>query len=241
VSITVIYHGMSNCTVSVSLWRVICLSQWFIMLCLWLYCISITMKSDMSITVIYHAMSLTVLYQYHYEEWYVYHSDLSCYVSDCTVSVSLWRVICLSQWFIMLCLWLYCISITMKSDMSITVIYHAISLTVLYQYHYEEWYVYHSDLSWYVFDCTLSLCVHTSWFKMILLFLQDSWTGRDLASFLHRKDVVTVNSSFTTDDHDRFDSHSLKCKCYRVVKDLASMDKDDKYSGHNHKGGNSSG
>jgi hypothetical protein len=194
-----------------------CLSQWFIMVC------------------------LSVLYQYHYEEWYVYHSDLSCYVSDCTVSVSLWRVICLSQWFIMLCLWLYCISITMKSDMSITVIYHAISLTVLYQYHYEEWYVYHSDLSWYVFDCTLSLCVHTSWFKMILLFLQDSWTGRDLASFLHRKDVVTVNSSFTTDDHDRFDSHSLKCKCYRVVKDLASMDKDDKYSGHNHKGGNSSG
>jgi hypothetical protein len=31
--------------------------------------------------VIYHAMSLTVLYQYHYEEWYVYHSDLSHYVS----------------------------------------------------------------------------------------------------------------------------------------------------------------
>jgi hypothetical protein len=22
------------------------------------------------------------IYQYHYEEWYVYHSDLSCYVSD---------------------------------------------------------------------------------------------------------------------------------------------------------------
>ena len=31
---------------------------------LW-YCISITKKSDMSITVIYHGMSLTVLYQYH--------------------------------------------------------------------------------------------------------------------------------------------------------------------------------
>ena len=108
----------------------ICLSQWFIMLCLWLYCISITKKSDMSITVIYHAMSLT------------------------TVSVSLRRVICLSQWFIMVCLWLYCISITKKSDMShsdlscyvsdctvsvslrrvicpITVIYHAMSLTTV--------------------------------------------------------------------------------------------------------------
>jgi hypothetical protein len=101
------------------------LSQWFITPCLWLYCISITKKSDVyhiglsryvseycisitkksdrSITVIYHAMSLT------------------------TVSVSLRRVICLSQWFIMPCLWLYCISITKKSDTSITVIYHAMS------------------------------------------------------------------------------------------------------------------
>jgi hypothetical protein len=111
-----VYHSdlscyVSDCTVSVSLRRVICLSQWFIMVCLWLYCISITKKR------------------------YVYHSDLSCYVSDCTVSVSLRRMICLSQWFIMLCLWLHCISITKKSDMSITVIYHAMSLTALYQYH----------------------------------------------------------------------------------------------------------
>jgi hypothetical protein len=34
------------------------LSQWFIMVCLRLYCISITKMSDMSITVIYHGMSL---------------------------------------------------------------------------------------------------------------------------------------------------------------------------------------
>jgi hypothetical protein len=33
--------------------------------------------------VIYHGMSLTVLYMY------VYHSDLSWYVSDCTVHVRL--------------------------------------------------------------------------------------------------------------------------------------------------------
>ena len=155
----------------------------------------------MSITVIYHAMSLTVLYQYHYEEWCVRHSDLSCYVSDCTVSISLRRVICLSQWFIMLCLWLYCINITMKSDMSvtviyhatflclwlycinitsksdtsITVIYHAMSLIVLYQYHYEEWYVCHSDLSCYVSDCTVSISLRrviclSQWFiKLCLL------------------------------------------------------------------------
>jgi len=25
------------------------------------------------------------IYPNHQEEWYVYHSDLSCYVSDCTV------------------------------------------------------------------------------------------------------------------------------------------------------------
>ena len=136
------YHSdlswyVSDCTVSVSLRWVIRLSQWFIMLCLWLYCISITKMSDTSITVIYHGMSLTVLYQYHQDEWYVYHSDLSWYVSDCTVSVSLRWVIFLSQWFIMVCLWLYCISITKKSDTSITVIYHGtcMSLTVLYQYH----------------------------------------------------------------------------------------------------------
>jgi hypothetical protein len=148
-SITVIYHTMSLTTVSVSLRRMIRLSQWFITLCLRLlfsewyvyhsdlscyvsdYCISITKKSDTSIAVIYHAMSLTVPFS----EWYVYHSDLSRCVSDCTVSVSLRRVIRLSQWFITLCLWLYCISITKKSDTSITVIYHSMSLTVLYQYH----------------------------------------------------------------------------------------------------------
>ena len=39
--------------------------------------IPITKMSDTFITVIYHAMSLTVLY--------VYHSDLSRYFSDCTV------------------------------------------------------------------------------------------------------------------------------------------------------------
>jgi hypothetical protein len=102
------------------------------------------------------------IYPNHRDEWYVYHSDLSCYVSDCTVSVSLRWVICLSQWFIMLCLWLYCISITKKSDMSITVIYHAMSLTVLYQYHQDEWYVYHSDLSCYVSDCTVSVSCYVS-------------------------------------------------------------------------------
>ena len=109
----------------------ICLSQWFIMVCLWLYCIRITEMSDTSITVIYHGMSLTVLYQNHrdewystsitviyhdmsptvlyqnhWDEWYVYHSDLSWHVSD------------------------YCIRIPEMSDISITVIYHSTFLYV---------------------------------------------------------------------------------------------------------------
>lgn len=46
--------------------------------------------------------------------------------------------------------------------------------------------------------------------KKILGYPMDSWNGRELTNFLHRKDVVTVNSSYATDDHDRFDSHSLK-------------------------------
>ena len=32
------------------------------------HCVSITKKSDISVTVIYHAMSLSMLYQYHSEE-----------------------------------------------------------------------------------------------------------------------------------------------------------------------------
>jgi hypothetical protein len=49
------------------------------------YWITITKMSDMSISVIYHAMFLTVLYHYHQDEWNIYHSDLSSHVSDCTV------------------------------------------------------------------------------------------------------------------------------------------------------------
>jgi hypothetical protein len=93
-SITVIYHAMSLTTVSVSPRRVICLSQWFIMPCLWL------------------------LYQYLQEEWYVYHwFIMPCLLT--TVSVSPRRVIGLS--LIYHALTDYCISITKKSDRSITV------------------------------------------------------------------------------------------------------------------------
>ena len=98
---------MSDCTVSISL------VEWYVH------------HSDLSRYVSDCTVSVSLV------EWYVYHSDLSHYVSDCTISVSLRRVIHLSQWFITLCLWLYCISITSR--------------------------VYHSDLSRYVSDCTVSV------------------------------------------------------------------------------------
>jgi hypothetical protein len=144
------------------------------MVCLWLYCISITKMSDTSIPVIYHGMFLNVLYQYHQDEWYVYHSDLSWYVSECTVPVSPRWVIRLSRWFIMVCFWMYCTSITKMSDTSITVIYHGMSLNVLYQYHQDEWYIYHSDLSWYVSECTVSVSprwvIHLSQYAIMVCF-----------------------------------------------------------------------
>ena len=47
---------------------------------------------------------------------------------------------------------------------------------------------------------------------IMFLLLQDSWIGRELTSFLHRKDVVTVNSSYTYEDPEHYDSTFLKCK-----------------------------
>jgi hypothetical protein len=141
----VIYHAMSLTIVSVSLRRVIGLSQWFIMLCL--TTVSVSLRRVIGPSQWFIMPCLWLLYQYLQEEWYVYHSDLSCHVSD------------------------YCISISKKSDMSITVIYHAMSLTtvsvsprrvirlsqwfimlclwLLYQYLQEEWYVYH----WFIMPC----------------------------------------------------------------------------------------
>jgi hypothetical protein len=154
--ITVIYQAMSPTTVSVSLWWVIHPSQWFIKLCLWLL-VSVSLWWVIHLSQWFIKLCLWLLYQYHYDEWYTYHSDLSSYVSDycinitmmsdtpitviyqamslTTVSVSLWWVIHPSQWFIKLCLWL------------------------LYQYHYDEWYTYHIDLSSYVSDYCITISI----------------------------------------------------------------------------------
>jgi hypothetical protein len=83
----------------------------------------------MSITLIYHVMSLTVLYQYHLEKRYVYQSDLSCYVSDYCISITKKRDTYITV--IYHTTFDYCISITRKCDRSITVIYHATSLTTV--------------------------------------------------------------------------------------------------------------
>lgn len=46
--------------------------------------------------------------------------------------------------------------------------------------------------------------------KKILGYPMESWTGRELTSFVHRKDVVTVNSSYGYEDHDKLDSQAIK-------------------------------
>jgi hypothetical protein len=136
------------------------------------YCISVTKKSDTSITVICYTMSLTtvvidvslflvILIQYSQRHSVTNHCDRRITLLSDTDSVQFYtpqasdyRLISktviihfgnldisfvllnifskfLLQWFIMLCLWLYCSSITKMSDTSITVIYHGMSLTVL--------------------------------------------------------------------------------------------------------------
>ena len=130
-SVTDLSHYISDCTVSIS-------PRWVIRLSL-----------------IYHTISLTVLYQYHQDEWYVCH------------------------WFITLYLWLYCINITKMSDTSVTdlshyisdctvsisprwvirlsLIYHTISLTVLYQYHQDGWYVCHWFITLYLWTYCINI------------------------------------------------------------------------------------
>jgi hypothetical protein len=134
-SITVIYHAMPLTTVSVSRRRVIRPSQWIITLCL--TTASVSRRRVIRLLQWFITLCLWLLHQYHKEELYIYSSHLSCYVSDycisitkksdksftvsyhgmslTTVSVSQRSEIGLSQWVVMLCLWL------------------------LYQYHKEVW------------------------------------------------------------------------------------------------------
>ena len=120
-------------------------------------------------------MSLTVLYQYHQDEWYL----CSITVITCltTVSVSPRWVIPVLYHSYHLCLWLYCISITKMSDTCalsqlspvstvsvsprwvIPLLYHSyhLCLWLLYQYHQDEWYLYSITVITYVSDCTVSV------------------------------------------------------------------------------------
>ena len=173
--ITVIYQAISLTTVSVSLLWVIHLSQWFIKLCLTTVSVSLWWVIHLSQWFI--KLCLWLLYQYHYDEWYTHHSDLSSYISDYCISITIMSDTPITV--IYQAMSDYCISITMMSDTPITVIYQAMSLTtvsvslwwvihpsqwfiklylwLLYQYHYYEWYTYHSDLSSYVSDYCISI------------------------------------------------------------------------------------
>ena len=107
------------------------------------YCISITKMSDTCTLSQLSPMSLTVLYQYHQDEWYLY----SIKMSLTTVSVSPRWVIPVLYHSYHLCLWLYCISITKMSDTCTLSQLSPMSLTVLYQYHQDEWYLYSITVS----------------------------------------------------------------------------------------------
>jgi hypothetical protein len=115
---------MSLTIVSVSLRRVIGLSQWFIMLCL--TTVSVSLRRVIGPSQWFITPCLWLLYQYLQEEWYVYHSDLSCHVSDYCISISKKSDTSITVIYHARSLD-YCISISKKSDMSITVIYHAMS------------------------------------------------------------------------------------------------------------------
>jgi hypothetical protein len=106
------------------------------------YCINITKMSDtctlsqlspMSLTTVSVSprwaiplLSLTVLYQYHQDEWYLYYITVITYVSDCTVSVSPRWVIPVLYHSYHLCLWL---------------LYQVIPV-IEYRYHSSWWYWY---------------------------------------------------------------------------------------------------
>ena len=177
-SIKVIYHAMSQTTVSVSLRRGIRISQWFITLCLttvsvsqsviglsqwvitlYLTTVSVSLGRVIALSQWFIMPWLWLLYQYHEEEWYVHHSELSRYVwlLHQYHKEELYIYSSHLSWYVSD----YCISITKKSDRSFTVSYHGMSLTtasvsqrseiglsqwvvmlclwLLYQYHKEVW------------------------------------------------------------------------------------------------------
>jgi hypothetical protein len=114
--------------------------------------IGITKKCDMSVTVTYHAMSHSILYQYHSEEWYFVHCELS--------DKSLWQTYHSAEWYWYSILrdiawyltmneislfWVILIQYTMRHSMISHCDRH-ITL-ILYQYNSEEWYFVHCEIS----------------------------------------------------------------------------------------------
>ena len=137
ITLSTICYLYSDCLLLfLDIYFLICLIYLLILICLLGHStVSNTLNVKEILKIYLIEQNIYIMYPNHQEEWYTYHSDLSLYVSVCTVSVWLRRVIHLSQWFITLCLCLYCISMTKNSDTPITVIYHSMSLSVLYQYY----------------------------------------------------------------------------------------------------------
>ena len=100
-------------------------------------------------------MSLTVLYQYHQDEWYLYSITVITSVPDYCISITKMSDTCtLSQLSPM-----SLTTVSVSPRWVIPVLYHSyhLSLTVLYQYHQDEWYLYSITVITYVSDYCISI------------------------------------------------------------------------------------
>jgi hypothetical protein len=131
-------------------------------------------------------MSLTVLYQYHQDEWYLYYITVITYVSDCTVSVSPRWVIPVLYHRYHLCLCMYCITITKMSDTCTLVFNFRKLLSTLPNYTDLEQILLFS-VNWGKQICDNCDRVQVSLILVILSFrklntmVSDSWAGAIMA------------------------------------------------------------
>jgi hypothetical protein len=103
-----------------------------------------------------------------------------------------------------LCFWQYCISITKMSDTCTPSQLSPMSLTVLYQYHQDEWYLYSitgityvSTLSWSKYYSLVSIGVNRSVITVIEYRYHSSWwywysTVRDIGDNCDRVQVSLI-------------------------------------------------
>jgi hypothetical protein len=106
------------------------------------------------IPVLYHSyhLCLWLLYQYHQDEWYLYSITVIIYwystVRDISDNCDIVQVS-----LILMILIQYSQRLTKMSDTCTLSQLSLMSLTVLYQYHQDEWYLYSITVITYVSDC----------------------------------------------------------------------------------------